>query len=189
MAPYLPYMRQDKVFSPGEIVSPHHFAALLSDQFDWLVTVDPHLNRIANLSDIFSIPAVAVHAQGERFMQTLTRRELAALVAQLEADEARIRAAVGAADTPLASPKQPEAQDQVDHADDEAMQQQDDAMLNHYRAELADIQAARVRMKDGQYGICTECQQAIPYSRLQAYPTANRCMACQRRHERPFARV
>ena len=62
VAPYLPYMRQDKIFSPGEIVSARHFAALLSDHFDWLVTVDPHLHRIANPSDIFSIPAVAVHA-------------------------------------------------------------------------------------------------------------------------------
>uniref|UniRef100_UPI003F496BAF TraR/DksA family transcriptional regulator n=1 Tax=Cupriavidus yeoncheonensis TaxID=1462994 RepID=UPI003F496BAF len=121
-------------------------------------------------------------------MQTLTREEHAALVAQLEADEARIRAAVGAADTPPASPKQPEAQDQVDLADDEVMQRQDDAMLDHYRTELADIEAARARLKAGRYGICTECQLAIPYSRLQAYPTARRCMACQRRYEQLFAR-
>uniref|UniRef100_UPI003F494A04 ribose-phosphate diphosphokinase n=1 Tax=Cupriavidus yeoncheonensis TaxID=1462994 RepID=UPI003F494A04 len=62
VAPYLPYKRQDNIFAPGEIVSARHFAALLCDHFDWLVTVDPHLHRIANLSDIFSIPAVAVHA-------------------------------------------------------------------------------------------------------------------------------
>jgi len=62
VAPYLPYMRQDKTFHDGEIVSARHFAALLSAHFDWLVTVDPHLHRIGSLSEIFSIPAVAVHA-------------------------------------------------------------------------------------------------------------------------------
>lgn len=62
LAPYLPYMRQDKVFRAGEIVSARHFAALLSGHFDWLVTVDPHLHRIGCLSEIFSIPTVAIRA-------------------------------------------------------------------------------------------------------------------------------
>jgi len=43
-------------------VSARHFATLLSAHFDWLVTIDPHLHRIGSLSEIFSIPAVAVHA-------------------------------------------------------------------------------------------------------------------------------
>lgn len=62
LVPYLPYMRQDAVFRAGEIVSARHFAALLSGPFDWLATVDPHLHRIGSLSEIFSIPAVAIHA-------------------------------------------------------------------------------------------------------------------------------
>jgi ribose-phosphate pyrophosphokinase len=56
IAPYLAYMRQDKSFRPGESVSATHFARLLSQAFDSLVTVDPHLHRIANLAEIFSIP-------------------------------------------------------------------------------------------------------------------------------------
>ncbi|CAG9185582.1 ribose-phosphate pyrophosphokinase [Cupriavidus pinatubonensis] len=62
LAPYLPYMRQDSIFRAGEIVSARHFAALLSGHFDWLATVDPHLHRIRCLSEIFSIPTVAIHA-------------------------------------------------------------------------------------------------------------------------------
>lgn len=62
VAPYLAYMRQDKVFRTGEIVSARHFAALLGASFDWLVTVDPHLHRIGSLGEIFTGPAIAVHA-------------------------------------------------------------------------------------------------------------------------------
>ncbi|SDD81949.1 ribose-phosphate pyrophosphokinase [Cupriavidus sp. YR651] len=62
VAPYLAYMRQDEVFRAGEIVSARHFAALLGASFDWLVTVDPHLHRIGSLDEIFTKPAIAVHA-------------------------------------------------------------------------------------------------------------------------------
>lgn len=62
VAPYLGYMRQDQRFHPGQSLSAHAFAKLLSTSFDWLVTVDPHLHRIGSLGDIFSIPATAVSA-------------------------------------------------------------------------------------------------------------------------------
>ena len=62
MAPYLPYMRQDKAFLEGEAVTSRTFARVISSSFDWLVTVDPHLHRYGQLSDIYSIPAVAASA-------------------------------------------------------------------------------------------------------------------------------
>ena len=62
VAPYLGYLRQDMRFQPGEAVTSHSFAKLLSHDFDWLVTVEPHLHRYKALSDIYSIPADALHA-------------------------------------------------------------------------------------------------------------------------------
>ncbi|VWC92077.1 ribose-phosphate pyrophosphokinase [Burkholderia contaminans] len=62
IAPYLAYMRQDMRFRPGETVSARHFAAWLSSAFDWLATVDPHLHRIADLSQVYPIAARNVHA-------------------------------------------------------------------------------------------------------------------------------
>lgn len=62
VAPYLAYMRQDRQFHVGEAVSARLFAALLSEEFDWLVTVEPHLHRIASLSEVYSIPTKAIHA-------------------------------------------------------------------------------------------------------------------------------
>ena len=62
VAPYLAYMRQDKRFHPGETVSAQHVAAWISRGMDWIVTVDPHLHRIADLSQVYSIPSRVVHA-------------------------------------------------------------------------------------------------------------------------------
>ena len=52
VCPYLAYMRQDIAFTPGEAVSQRHIAALLGWLFDGLVTVDPHLHRIASLDEV-----------------------------------------------------------------------------------------------------------------------------------------
>lgn len=60
VAPYLGYMRQDRRFNPGQAVSARHFAQFLGESFDWLVTVDPHLHRIARLEDVFPMPAIRV---------------------------------------------------------------------------------------------------------------------------------
>jgi ribose-phosphate pyrophosphokinase len=52
VAPYLAYMRQDMAFTPGEAVSQRHIAALLAAHVDGLITVDPHLHRIASLDEV-----------------------------------------------------------------------------------------------------------------------------------------
>ena len=62
VAPYLAYMRQDSRFQPGEAITSNQFAGLLSGEFDRLITVDPHLHRHKSLSEIYAIPAVALHA-------------------------------------------------------------------------------------------------------------------------------
>ncbi len=62
VAPYLAYMRQDRRFKPGEAVTSHETARLLSNGFDWLATVDPHLHRYGSLAEIYRIPTRVVHA-------------------------------------------------------------------------------------------------------------------------------
>lgn len=62
VSPYLAYMRQDRRFKPGEAVTSRQVAHLLSDAFDWLVTVDPHLHRYGTLAEIYSIPTCVIHA-------------------------------------------------------------------------------------------------------------------------------
>ena len=57
VAPYLPYMRQDAVFHPGEPVSQVVLGAMLGRAFDAVVTINPHLHRVKSLAEV--IPGVA----------------------------------------------------------------------------------------------------------------------------------
>ena len=49
--------------------------------------------------------------------------------------------------------------------------------------EIRDVEAALERIKNGNYNICTECGGEITYERLDAYPSAKRCITCQSRQE------
>lgn len=51
VTPYLAYMRQDIAFNSGEVVSQRVIGQFLAAQFDGLITVDPHLHRIATLGE------------------------------------------------------------------------------------------------------------------------------------------
>ncbi|WP_019140814.1 TraR/DksA family transcriptional regulator [Noviherbaspirillum massiliense] len=51
-------------------------------------------------------------------------------------------------------------------------------------AELRAIDGARARMANGTYGNCVNCEAEIPYERLEAQPTAERCAPCQEAYEK-----
>ncbi len=50
--------------------------------------------------------------------------------------------------------------------------------------EMAEVNEALKRILDGTYGICVDCGDPIPEPRLEAMPTASRCVKCQEAHER-----
>ena len=52
--------------------------------------------------------------------------------------------------------------------------------------ELRALEAALKRVTDGTYGLCVDCGEDIPFPRLRAQPAAERCLACQERHERTY---
>lgn len=52
VAPYLPYLRQDRAFRPGEPVSARVVGDLLGRAFTRVLTVEAHLHRIRSLSDV-----------------------------------------------------------------------------------------------------------------------------------------
>jgi RNA polymerase-binding protein DksA len=53
--------------------------------------------------------------------------------------------------------------------------------------EMRDIEDAQRRIRESEYGACEECGAEIGFQRLLAYPTANRCIACQSHREKAFA--
>lgn len=62
------------------------------------------------------------------------------------------------------------------------------ALADRHVTELRDTEAALQRVRDGSYGVCVDCGNAIGYERLTAYLTAKRCIRCQQRHENAYSR-
>ncbi|HEX2442057.1 MAG TPA: TraR/DksA family transcriptional regulator [Methylomirabilota bacterium] len=67
----------------------------------------------------------------------------------------------------------------------QGMEQQERARLSATR--LADrarrLREALARAAEGEYGVCSECGEAIPARRLTAVPDATTCVTCQSRLE------
>ncbi|MDP2092496.1 MAG: ribose-phosphate diphosphokinase, partial [Hydrogenophaga sp.] len=56
----LAYMRQDIAFNPGEAISQRVVGAFLATLFDAVITVDPHLHRVATLQEAVPVPDAVV---------------------------------------------------------------------------------------------------------------------------------
>lgn len=56
-------------------------------------------------------------------------------------------------------------------------------LLHQTALDLREVRAALVRIEDGSYGVCGECDEPIAPARLQVIPWANFCVKCQERIE------
>lgn len=61
------------------------------------------------------------------------------------------------------------------------------AEIDRDAGELRRIDTALARINEGSYGQCATCGQEIPGARLQAEPTALRCVKCQELYEKTHA--
>jgi RNA polymerase-binding protein DksA len=77
--------------------------------------------------------------------------------------------------------------DSADQASGDALADLNLAIIDRHVREIRDIEATRARIADGGFGTCMDCRSDIGYERLLAYPTAKRCLACQRQHEKTYA--
>ena len=58
IAPYFPYLRQDKRFNSGEAVSQYIIAGLIDKCCDSVTILDPHLHRTKSLAEIFKAKTI-----------------------------------------------------------------------------------------------------------------------------------
>ena len=77
--------------------------------------------------------------------------------------------------------------DSGDQATGDALADLNLAIIDRQVREMRDIEASRLRIAAGGFGICTDCGGDIGFERLLAYPTAKRCFTCQRQHEKTYA--
>jgi DnaK suppressor protein len=59
-----------------------------------------------------------------------------------------------------------------------------EAAVQSTLAQRADVQAALVRVDDGTYGLCVDCEGPVPEPRLEARPATERCVPCQSKRDR-----
>lgn len=87
----------------------------------------------------------------------------------------------------VASPAEgmgPEVRDGVEDGDARMQSSLDLTHLRRREDELREVRAALQRLRDGSYGVCEECEQAIPFPRLQARPEARLCIQHEEAWER-----
>lgn len=113
-------------------------------------------------------------------MDTATAREL------LEEEKARLSALRGAASRLVEAAQEAEATElsQADQHPSDAgseLRERETMMATEgiVGEELAELQAAFERLDEGTYGVCERCGQPIAEERLQAKPSARRCVRCQ----------
>lgn len=61
------------------------------------------------------------------------------------------------------------------------------AIVDRQVREIREIEAARKRLRQESFGVCSDCGGDIGFERLMAYPTAKRCFPCQQQHEKTYA--
>ncbi len=59
-----------------------------------------------------------------------------------------------------------------------------DILVHLLDENLAQVERALARFRDGAYGLCEDCAHRIPAERLRYQPAATRCVDCQSRWDR-----
>ena len=117
----------------------------------------------------------------------LSKSQLALLENKLREQQAELRAEVqgerAESDNERDRRSAREVQDRGDEANTDQWRESNAAMIDHHVDEISGIQAALSRVDSGTYGLCVDCGESIGFQRLQAYPSANRCLECQSKAE------
>ncbi|WP_104201650.1 ribose-phosphate diphosphokinase [Billgrantia saliphila] len=89
VAPYLAYMRQDIAFHPGELVSQRLVGGFLSELFDAVLTVDPHLHRIERLDQAIPLQHALVLSGAPRLAELIAEKRPEALLLGPDSESAQ----------------------------------------------------------------------------------------------------
>lgn len=104
--------------------------------------------------------------------QFLTPAQLRDLERELHAERARLERSIAASDA--ANGVGDEHAPAMPGADDG----DDVAVHLRVRERHQAVRGALRRLADGVYGLCTGCQEPIPFGRLLVMPEGERCVAC-----------
>ena len=102
-------------------------------------------------------------------------RNLDVIQVQLQDQLSRLLGRAGAVSRDLRAPHDDDAMDRAtERENDEVLEVLDDVT----RRDITDVRQALGRIQRGAYGVCEVCQRPIEQARLEAMPTATRCVKC-----------
>lgn len=121
------------------------------------------------------------------FMSTLNTTQIQALQGSLLQREKQLLQEIHAAKEEKAQqdeasqdlPREPDANQSTDTSDRQVRY----AEKMRDQQDLQDVRGALQRVADGSYGECIDCGKGIVLARLQAFPSAKRCIQCQTAYE------
>lgn len=122
------------------------------------------------------------HKQGH----PLTTGQLALLEAELTRRQHQLDAALAnhlAGRTRAEHAAELLEQDTDDAPQRESEREMDQAISERELGEIAQVSNALRRLREHDYGRCSDCGTDIPFDRLKAEPWALRCVSCQSTHE------
>src|ERR1700681_3969572 len=79
--------------------------------------------------------------------------------------------------------------DIYDQASSERDRELDLLLGDREREKLRNIDEALLKMNEGEYGICEECEEEIPVGRLKIVPFARYCVKCKSDIEKQQAQI
>lgn len=77
--------------------------------------------------------------------------------------------------------------DTADRSDVEESWFAKERLNQHWKVELTQIDVALLKIDQGTFGVCEECDEEIPVKRLRVRPDAAYCLICQETAEREIA--
>jgi DnaK suppressor protein len=124
-------------------------------------------------------------------MNSLTKQELDRLAAGMTARKRllldEIRQGLARAGDERYAKLLGEVHDRGDESVADLLRDVQQAEVTRDGGELRDIEGAQARIAAGRYGLCLDCEAEIGHARLQAYPSAKRCIGCQALREKTKA--
>src|SRR5215831_12999533 len=121
-------------------------------------------------------------------MKSLTDEQLDALRRRLTERRQVLRAEVAEQLANSEDPRVVGLRDQLAATEDwvlaDILGDLDIAMVTRDTAELHEVDAALTSIAEGSYGTCRDCSEPVGWPRLNANPTALRCIGCQEKYER-----
>jgi DnaK suppressor protein len=77
-----------------------------------------------------------------------------------------------------------EVGDAADEASSAELVAVENDQIGRLVTDIREIEAAIQRTGNGSFGVCSDCGSDIDEARLEAYPSARRCLHCQEQFER-----